>query len=155
MSNYLGEYQITFDAKGRFLLPSGYKRQIEADNASFVISRGFENCLTLYTKQQWQKIEAVVVRLNEFSEKARRFKRKFLNGATPVEVDSAGRLLLSKSMLEHAGITKDAIFSTQLDKVEIWETAAFRKEVDMSPDEFSGLANEVLGSNFLNPLEGS
>lgn len=155
MGSYLGEYEITIDAKGRFMVPTGFKRQLPADGgSSFIISRGFESCLTLYTLDQWKAVESVVNRLNDFNPKARMFKRKFLNGATPVETDSAGRLLLSKTLLEHAGITKEAIFSAQGNKVEIWNAATFREAMEMDADVYSNLANEVLGNDFLNPTDG-
>jgi MraZ protein len=154
MSNHYGEYEITVDSKGRFMLPASYLRQVNDDKVSFMISRGFENCLTLYTMLQWQKVEAVINQINDFNEDARRFKRIFLNGATPIDKDSAGRILLSKPMLEYAGITKDAVFSAQSDKVEIWDKSTFKKEFDMSSNDFSALASKVVGSNFLNPLQG-
>ncbi len=155
MSNYIGEYEVTIDAKGRFMIPTGFKRQLNADVVTtYVISRGFENCLTLYTNEQWKKVEEVVNRLNDFNPKARAFKRKFLNGATPIEADGAGRILLGKQLLEYAGITKDAIFSAQGNKVEIWDTKTYHQAMEMSADDYSDLANEVLGNDFLNPSDG-
>lgn len=155
MSNFLGEYEVTLDSKGRFMLPVGYKRQLgEAEGTRYILSRGFEKCLTLYTEGQWEKVASVVRRLNEFSAKARNFKRVFLNGATFIEPDAAGRILISKSMIEHAGLSKDIVFSAQMDKVELWDAETFRKEMSMSAEDLSDLANEVLGSDFLNPLDG-
>jgi MraZ protein len=61
---------------------------------------------------------------------------------------------LSKQLLEHAGITKDAVFSAQGNKVEIWDTKSYHAAMEMSADDYSNLANEVLGSNFLNPNDG-
>jgi MraZ protein len=78
----------------------------------------------------------------------------FLNGATFIEPDAAGRILISKSMIEHAGLSKDIVFSAQMDKVELWDAETFRKEMSMSAEDLSDLANEVLGSDFLNPLDG-
>jgi MraZ protein len=155
MSNLLGEYEVTLDSKGRFMLPVGYKKQLsEAEGTQFILSRGFEKCLAFYTQSQWEKISAKVTRLNEFSPKARAFKRIFLNGATIVEPDAAGRILLPKSMIEYAGLSKDIIFSAQMDKMEIWDAETFRKETAMNPEDLSDLANEVLGANFLNSLDG-
>lgn len=155
MTDFLGEYDVTLDSKGRFMLPIAFKKQLsEAEGTRFILSRGFEKCLTFYTPLQWEKISAVVRRLNEFSPKARAFKRVFLNGATIIEPDAAGRVLIPKSMIEHAGLTKDLIFSAQMDKMEIWDAETFRKETTMNPEDLSDLANEVLGADFLNPLDG-
>jgi MraZ protein len=151
MSDYLGEYEITFDAKGRFMIPAAYMRQIGTESTSFVISRGFENCLTLYTAEQWKKVAEQIEGLNEFDPEDRKFKRIFLNGATKVEKDTAGRLLVSKPMLDFASIGKDAVFSTQSNKVEIWNKASFQSELEMDPKDFSALAKRVLGGKKNNP----
>ena len=155
MSMLLGEYEVTLDAKGRFMLPVGFKRQLpEAEAQRFVLSRGFEACLTLYTEAQWNKVAAVVNRLNDFNPKSRQFKRVFLNGATYVEPDAAGRLLLPKSMLEYAKLSKDLVFSAQMDKVELWDAEAFRAQTAIDSNDLSQLANDVLGSDFLNAQDG-
>ena len=126
MSNYIGEYEVTIDAKGRFMIPTGFKRQLNTEVVTtYVISRGFESCLTLYTNEQWKKIEQIVNGLNDFNPKSRILKRKFLNGATPIEADAAGRLLLSKQLLEHAGITKDAVFSAKPSRFTISSFSLF------------------------------
>lgn len=155
MQMLLGEYEVTLDAKGRFMLPVGFKRQLpEADAQRFVLSRGFEACLTLYTEAQWNKVAAVVNRLNDFNPKSRQFKRVFLNGATYVEPDAAGRLLLPKSMLEYAKLNKDLVFSAQMDKVELWDAEAFKAQTAIDCNDLSQLANDVLGSDFLNAQDG-
>jgi MraZ protein len=155
MSMLLGEFEVTLDAKGRFMLPVGFKRQLPENGSSrFVLSRGFEACLTLYTEAQWQKVAAVVNRLNEFNPKSRQFKRVFLNGATFVEPDAAGRLLVPKTMLEYAKLNKDLVFSAQMDKVELWDADAFRAQTAINSDDLSQLANDVLGNDFLNATDG-
>ncbi len=54
MNGFIGEYEVTLDAKGRFLLPASLKRQTGEDAASFVINRGFEKCLGLYPMKSWE-----------------------------------------------------------------------------------------------------
>jgi MraZ protein len=153
MSKPLGDFEVTFDSKGRFIIPAGLKRQLaEGEGNEFILSRGFDQCLNLYTPTQWTKIEATVERINEFNEKARTFKRNFLNGATRIYPDASGRLLLPTKMLEYASITKDAIFSAQVNKMELWDAKAFAKSTDMAQENMSDLAQEVMGNDFLNPL---
>jgi MraZ protein len=100
MTGFLGEYEVTIDAKGRFLLPAGFKKQIPEDWGNiFVISRGIESCLTLYPMKFWEPIFSDISQLNEFDPKVRQFQRYFLNGATNVELDTAGRLLIPPTWL--------------------------------------------------------
>ena len=153
MINFLGEYEVTLDAKGRFSLPAGFRKQLpEGTPESFVINRGFENCLTLYPMSTWKELESKINMLNDFNPKVRDFKRLFLNGATPVEADSVGRLLLTKSQKEYAGIDKDMVFSSQGNKVEIWDRDTYYKYMQSKAQSFTDLATEVLVGGFINPF---
>ena len=79
---------------------AAFKKQLPKEDATeFVINRGFEKCLTLYPLQSWKPIFANISKLNDFDPKVRAFRRYFLNGATPVEMDTAGRLLLPKNLM--------------------------------------------------------
>ena len=92
---FLGEYEVTFDAKGRFLLPVGIKKQLPEDAGDkFVIARGFEKCLTLYPKKNWEPIMAELIKVNDYKAENREFLRYFTMGAAEMELDSAGRLLV-------------------------------------------------------------
>jgi len=155
MVSFLGEYEIAIDAKGRFLVPSGFRKQLPEDAAErFVINRGFENCLTLYPINSWNILAEKINKLNDFNAKVRDFKRLFLNGATIVDVDSAGRLLLPKLLQEYAGIKKDMIFSAQGNKVELWDKDTYYNYIRQKSASFSDLASEVAGGDFINPFEG-
>ena len=84
MTGFLGEYEATLDAKGRFLLPAGLKKQLAEGELQFVINRGFEKCLTLYPMKSWEPIYAEISKLNDFDPKVREFRRYFMNGATEI-----------------------------------------------------------------------
>jgi len=146
MIGFLGEYEATLDAKGRFLLPAGFKKQLpEEGGAHFVINRGFEKCLTLYPLQSWEPIFSEISKLNDFDPKVREFRRYFLNGATQLELDSAGRLLLPKNLTEHAGLEKDIVLVSALNKIEIWDKIKYKEFFEsFTPQSFSDLANEVM-----------
>ena len=146
MIGFIGEYEATLDAKGRFLLPSGFKKQIpDNEAASFVLNRGFEKCLSLYTSKSWKPIFSDLSNLNDFDPKVRQFKRYFLNGATQVELDTAGRILLPKSLMEYAGLEKEIVLVSAIDKFEIWDKTKYKEFFEtFSPEAFSDLAKEVM-----------
>ncbi len=147
MTGFLGEFEATVDAKGRFLLPAGFKKQLaERDGEKFVINRGFEKCLSLYPLSSWKPIAEKVNALNDFDPKVRQFKRYFLNGATMVEPDSAGRLLLPPTLKEYAALQKDIVLVPAGNKMEIWDSAKYKEFFDaFSPESFSDLASLVMG----------
>lgn len=146
MVGFLGEYESTVDTKGRFLLPSGFKKQLpEGEATIFILNRGFEKCLTLYPVQSWEPIFNQISNLNDFDPKVRAFRRYFLNGANQVESDAAGRILLSKNLIEYAGLEKDIVLIAAVNKIEIWDKKTYQKFFDsVSPNDFSALANEVM-----------
>ncbi len=154
MAGFLGEYEIAMDAKGRFLMPAGFRKQLpDASGDSFVVSRGMEACITLYTKEGWDSVSEKINKLNDFNPKVQKFKRLFLSGAMPVELDSAGRMLLPKPLQEHAGLKKELVFSAQGNKVEIWDKDTYYAYLKANQEDFSNLADELLGSNFIDPFQ--
>ncbi len=149
MIGFLGEYESTLDAKGRFLLPAGFKKQLpEGDNSGFVINRGFEKCLSLYPVASWEPLFAEISKLNEFDPKVREFRRTFLNGATMVDLDTAGRILVPPSLESHAGLEKNIVLVAAVNKIEIWDKEKYQQFFEsFSPEAFSDLAKDVMAGN--------
>ena len=149
MTGFLGEFEATLDAKGRFLLPAGFKKQLPVEETDrFVINRGFENCLALYPVKSWEPLFEEIKKLNEFDPKVREFRRIFLNGATPVVPDSAGRLLVPPNLKEHAFLQKDIVLVAAVNKIEIWDSNKYKQLFESySPDAFSNLAKEVMAGD--------
>ncbi|MEP7263151.1 MAG: division/cell wall cluster transcriptional repressor MraZ [Bacteroidota bacterium] len=146
MTSFLGEFDCKLDAKGRMMLPMGLRKQVHPDAVEkFVVNRGFESCLALYPFNEWQKISAEINQLNQFVKKNREFARYFYRGATELELDATGRLLLPKRLMEYAGIDKEVILSAWSNKIEIWAPEKFEALLKDEPDDFSALAEEVMG----------
>lgn len=148
MIGFLGEYEATLDSKGRFLLPAGFKKQLPEDSSvRFVINRGFEKCLSLYPIKSWEPIYAEISKLNDFDPKVREFRRYFLNGATIMELDTAGRLLIPQNLKDHAGLEKDIVLVSAVNKIEIWDKVKYQQFFEsFSPEAFSSLAQQVMGA---------
>lgn len=149
MTGFLGEFEATLDAKGRFLLPAGFKKQLpDTEGNRFVINRGFEKCLALYSIKDWEPLFAKINGLNEFDPKQREFRRAFLNGATYVEPDSAGRILVPPNLKGYAELLKDIVITAAGDKMEIWDSNKYKQLFDsFSSDAFSDLGRDVMAGN--------
>ena len=148
MAGFIGEYDCRLDDKGRFLLPSGIKKQLDpADHETFVVNRGFEAHLNLYTVKEWEKLMSKVSKkVNSFTEKGRRLLRQFRNGAVPVTIDSSGRILLPQSLMQFAGLKKNLMVVGAFDRVELWDKARYEQEMKEGLADFSTLAEELLGN---------
>lgn len=147
----IGEYPVSIDNKGRLRLPTALLRQLgerpagEGSSLEFVVNRGFEKCLTLYPKSVWDAIAARLGQLNRFNDRNRMFLRSFYVGASPVETDSADRILLQKSLMDYAELTDDAILIAMDDRVEIWSPKHYEAMMSINPNDFADLANTVMG----------
>lgn len=143
----LGEYEGTLDNKGRLRIPSGLLNNLgEREDIAFVVNRGFEKCLTLYPKALWEEIRVEVDKLNLYNKQNRAFVRYFYRGATALSPDSADRILLPKRLLEYAGMEKEVILSAMAGRIEIWAKEEYDLMLEEEPEDFSDLAEAVLGN---------
>lgn len=146
MPSLIGEYQCKVDAKGRFMMPSGLKRQLDpAAKDQFVINRGFEGCLVLYPMNEWEKETAKFEKLNLFVMKNRKFYRQFHNGATQLGLDGTGRVLLPKTLATAAGIAKEIVLFAYANRIEVWDKAKYEQVMEEDLDGFADLAEDVMG----------
>lgn len=152
MSGFLGEHICKLDSKGRLKVPAALKKQFAPEiKGRFVINRGFEQCLTLYPYDEWERVSARVNKLNTFEKKKREFKRYFYRGATEVLLDSNDRLLLPKHLMSYAGIDKEMLLTSQNDIIEVWNPERYEALMAIDSDEFADLAEDVMGDRDENP----
>lgn len=114
---FTGEYSHSIDAKGRVIVPAKF-REILGD--SFVITMGFDGCLSMYSNQEWDRFVNKLSNLPEGRKETRQILRFFLAKATTCEVDKQGRVLIPARLREHAALEKEIVFVGVLSKVEIW-----------------------------------
>lgn len=146
MIQLLGEYECKLDAKARLRLPSDLLQQLGGEHShNFVLNRGFEKCLVLYPETVWNETISRLNQMNEYSKKNRDFLRLFYRGAGKVERDTSDRILIPKRLLDFAGIDKDVVLSAINGKIEIWAKEIYDNLFEMDQDNFSELAEEVLG----------
>ena len=70
----------------------------------------------------------------------------FQQGAMQVAIDSNGRILIPKSLLQHAGVSREIVLSANIDQFEIWDKVTYDNLMNENWDEFAGLAEEVMGN---------
>ena len=110
-----------------------------------MVNKGFENCLTLYPMNEWEKVSARLSKLNLFKPKNRMFYRLFHQGAKQLTLDKAGRILVPAALMERIGLKKDVMLTAYNDRIELWDRAEYFALMDENMTDFSDLANEVMG----------
>jgi MraZ protein len=145
MAFFTSEYSCKLDAKGRLVLPSRMKANLpEASSNELFIREGFEPCLELYPLVEYKKIYSKIAGLNEFNAEFRKLQRNFFRGSATVELDSAGRLLIPKSMLQYGKLDKEVVVVGMGNRMEIWNPEEYEKFLISDPQELSELAEKHL-----------
>ncbi|MDG4606561.1 MAG: division/cell wall cluster transcriptional repressor MraZ [Candidatus Contendobacter sp.] len=146
MTNFLGEFECRLDSKARIALPAALRKQLPVETAGcFVVNRGFEQHLVLYPLHEWQRVTTEINRLNLFVKKNREFVRYFHRGATELELDSSGRLLLPRRLLDYADIHDTVILLAYAHRIECWDATLYDSLLSNEPADFAQLAEEIMG----------
>lgn len=154
MPQLIGEYDCKLDAKGRMRMPSQLLKQLGGDTGhTFVINRGFEKCLMIYPEANWNKITKEMETLSVYDQKQRQFIRYFYRGASKVTTDATERILFPKRLMEYAGLQKEVVLFAYNDRIEVWDSVAYDKMLTEEPEDFSALAQEVMGKTETNVVE--
>ncbi|MDD6733217.1 MAG: division/cell wall cluster transcriptional repressor MraZ [Lachnospiraceae bacterium] len=135
---FMSEYNHTIDAKGRLIIPVKYR---EGLGETFVVTRGIDGCLFFYTENEWQAIMNKLNELRMTNKKAREFTRFLLGGATEVELDSQGRILVPAFLREYADLEKEVILVGMGNHIEVWSKAKY--EQVMSDTNIEEIAEEL------------
>ncbi len=143
-----GEYECKVDAKGRMMFPSRLRKQLEEVlHFGLMLNRDlFEKCLVLYPKPEWDRVNQEMSRLSRYDREHMEFRRRFINGATLLELDSAGRLLIPAALLNYAEIdlkkSNDLIVSGLGEVIEIWSKQS-RENMLSNPSDLNALTSKV------------
>ncbi len=141
--SFIGQFPVRLDAKNRAFMPAGFRRLLQqAGEQTLVVRKDyFENCLVVYPATQWRdEIAGVRARLNRFDGNQQMVYRKLVSEAQEMQLDSNGRLLLPKALLDKVGIKQDALFVGMEQTIEIWNpdvAAQNGQEPFMSDSEFA------------------
>jgi MraZ protein len=146
MTGLIGEYDCKVDAKGRFMFPVDLRKQLETlFEKGFVINRNLhQKCLVLYPISEWEKLNKKLSKLNRLIKANDVFVRKFTGGATNVEADNSGRLLLPKSLGDYADIKSDLKVLGSNNVIELWDKKLYEDFLTQEID-IEKLAQDVLG----------
>ena len=141
---FTGEYNHTVDVKGRLIVPAKFRDQLGDE---FVVTKGLDGCLFVYTLDEWHKIEEKFRNITTTSKDARKFARFFFSGAASCEVDKQGRILLPQTLREYADLQKDVVLAGVLSRVEIWSKARWAENT-YDVDEMDEIAEHMAELGF-------
>jgi MraZ protein len=125
---FLGEFEHTLDDKNRLTLPARF-REAFADGG--IVTRGIDGCLSVYTRDAWERFVSVRLEgLDPFSKEGRQLTRFLFSAAAEAEPDKQGRIGVPTALIQHAKLSRDVVVAGVRDHLEIWDRAAWRAHLE-------------------------
>lgn len=138
---FIGEYNHSLDSKGRVAVPAKFRIALKK---GAVVTKGLDNCLFLYSKEQFKEIAKKFAALPISQAKARAFARHMLAGAMDVEFDNQGRITLPEYLRKFSSLKKKVVIAGLYDHLEIWDESTWDKYKGESEKNSNAIA-EALG----------
>lgn len=139
----VGQYLHTIDEKGRLAIPAKFRKEL---GEGAVITRGFDDCLVVYPRGEWESVAAKVTQYPESKSRARAFARLFFGGATEVSFDGQGRALIPEYLRTHAEIQNEVMIVGLMNRFEIWSQSRFetyRKRIEKEEQSIEKALEEL------------
>jgi MraZ protein len=139
----LGEFKHNLDIKGRMAIPAKFRDKLEA---GAIITRGIDNCLFVFANNEWEILAKKLVALPLAQANSRAFARLMLAGATDVEIDSQGRILIPDYLRKYAGLSKSVVVTGLYNRIEVWDEAAwntYKVKTESSSEEIAEQLGEL------------
>ena len=142
----MGEYHHTIDDKGRLIIPAKFRDDL---GDTFVITRGLENCLFVFSSSEWNKFTKNLNTLPFTRKNARNFSRFLLSGATVTEFDRQGRINITSPLISYADLKKECVIIGVGDRLEIWASEKWDEFYETNKDAMSDIAEDLFDSNWI------
>ncbi len=134
--NIKGQYNGTIDDKGRLLLPG--KIRASLPEGFLVQTRGVDRCIWLFPREPWEKLESLVQENNSmFKAQSRVIQRRLIAPAQEVNIDKAGRIKLSGSIMKSVDVVRECIVLGLGDHIEVWDVEAYDEYQKETEDDLN------------------
>lgn len=138
---FMGEYLHTLDEKGRIIVPAKFRDNL---GERCVITRGLDQCLFLYPESEWKNVEEKLKRLLLTQRDARAFTRFFFSGATDVEFDRQGRIMIPAGLRQYAKLEKEVVVIGVSTRVELWAKEVWTEYAQQAEASFEAIAEKIV-----------
>lgn len=130
---FRGVAHLNLDSKGRLTVPTRYREALLVRCAGrLVITADFDKCLLLYPLPDWEPIQQKLMGLSSLNPRIRDLQRQLIGYAEDIEMDAAGRVLVSPALREFAALEKNAVLAGQGNKFELWDKQRWEQALERS-----------------------
>ena len=142
---FMGTSNNSIDEKNRMIVPANLRAEL---GARCILTKGLDQCLYIYTTEDWDKQMEKISRLPESDPKVRAFIRHFCANACECEFDKQGRIIIPQELKTYAGIEKDLVTMGAMTKIEIWSREVWNAPDNDSKMERADFAQALTEYNF-------
>lgn len=143
----MGEYHHNIDDKGRLIIPSKFRTELGDE---FIITRGLEKCLFVYSKIQWERIVGKINSLPFTKKNVRALERSFIGGASLNEFDKQGRINITSPLVHYANLNHECVIIGVNERLEIWSKEDFEGYMKSNEDSLSEIAENLFEAEDTN-----
>ena len=137
---FIGEYRYNADAKGRVSVPAKFRDEL---GEKFVMTKGLDQSLFVFPEAKWETFVRQLDTLPISNDKARAFTRFILSGATDIEMDKQGRMLIPQHLREFAKIEKELLVIGVGSRAEVWSQQAWDNYISQDNLDYDELAKQL------------
>lgn len=141
-----GEFEHTLDDKGRLMIPSKIRSELQ-DATTLYVLKGFEGCMSVYTKEHFDKLISSLEQFSYFDQNVRAFIRMTLSSVVQLNLDKVGRIQFTPATLEKYHISKTVMVIGVNDHLEIWDKKAYVEYEKANTSKFEEIANSLVKVN--------
>ncbi len=128
---FRGVTQLSLDAKSRLAIPARYRGELASScDGRMIITVDPSRCLLIYPQPAWESLEKELNKLPSFDTNSRRLQRLLIGSANEVEMDAAGRILISPPLRKFAGLNKNIVLVGQGTKFELWDEEQWNLQIE-------------------------
>ena len=131
------------DIKGRMAIPAKFREKL---SAGAIITRGLDNCLFIFAPSEWENLAKKLTALPLAQSNSRAFVRLMLAGATDVQIDGQGRILIPDYLRKYAELKKSAVVTGLINRIEIWDAdrwEKYKKKTESASEEIAEKLGEL------------
>lgn len=141
----MGEYHHNIDEKSRLIIPAKFRNEL---GERYVITKGLDKCLFVYSETEWNKIMQKVGSLEFTKKNVRAFERSFIGGASLNEFDKQGRINITSPLVHYANITKECVIIGVNERLEIWSIEEFNNYMKVNEESLEEIAENLFDINY-------
>ena len=141
----MGEYHHNIDEKNRLIIPSKFRSEL---GERFIITKGFDKCLFVYSEVEWNKMMQKVGTLQFTRKNVRAFERALIGGASITEFDKQGRINITSPLVHYANIHKECVIIGVNERLEIWDADEFNNYMKDNEESLEVMIEDIFDNRY-------